>query len=252
MTSGRQQQQQESVVLQQHPVVYEGCNDHDDDCSSLAIHKVRTSRTDFPFLPENIILGMCCAEHTVDIYDFMSKLLLEQSMTPGFSMEVLQHPDLAKLFRGLREDKGRTQYNPFWMSVGFIPSTEMWAPSQSRDATYVLGDMPNLDAMVKSAEGLYNRLKSQVTDDMKSMWSEMSQKSLKMVLAGSFLISRKFFPCMAAVSWGYANRRPVNKLVTRDEFGNSKSWAVPTGSTRGDLSASSRCHSSSLALRIGN
>ena len=93
------------------------------------------------------------------------------------------------------------------MLVGFIPSLEMWEPAKSGDATYVLGDMPNLDAMVKSAEGLYNRLKSQVTNDMKSMWSGKSRKAFSMVKAAAYVISQKRFPCIAVVTWGYANRR---------------------------------------------
>ena len=51
-----------------------------------------------------------------------------------------------------------------------------------------------------------------------------------MVLYCLWLVSGKLFPCMAVVSWGYANRRPINMLVARDEFGNSRSWAVPVGS----------------------
>ena len=212
MPSGQQQQQ------------------HDDDRSSLAIHTVGIPRTDFPILPEDIILGMCCAEHTVDIYDFMSKVLMEQSMSPSFSVE--EHPDLAKLFHVLREDVGRVQCNPFWMLVSYVPSRNMWEPAKS-DFRYRIDDMPDLEAICKSAKGLHDRLHAAVTTDI--MWcemSEMSRTSLKMVLACLWLVAGKLFPCMAVVSWGYANRRPASKLVTRDDFGNSRSWAVPAGSTK--------------------
>ena len=46
-----------------------------------------------------------------------------------------------------------------------------------------------------------------------------------------WLVAGRFFPCVAIVSWRYANRRPASKLVTRDDFGNSRSRAVPISST---------------------
>ena len=94
--------------------------------------------------------------------------------------------------------------------------------------------MPDLEANCTSAKGLRDRLHAAVTATV-DMWcemSEMSRTSMNMVLACLWLVAGKLFPCMAVVSWGYANRRPARKLVTRDDFGNSRSWAAPTGSTK--------------------
>ena len=98
---------------------------------------------------------------------------------------------------------------------------------------YRIDGMPDLEAICKSAKGLHARLHAAVNTD--TMWCEMSETSrtaLKMVLACLWLVAGKLFPCMAVLSWGYAYRRPARKLVTRDDFGNSRSWAAPTGSTK--------------------
>ena len=205
MSSGQLQQQQQqpvAVLVQQQQLMPSGQQQqqHDDDRSSLAIHTVGIPRTDFPILPEDIILGMCCAEHTVDIYDFMSKVLMEQSMSPSFSVE--EHPDLAKLFHVVREDVGRVQCNPFWMLVSYVPSRNMWEPAKS-DFRYRIDDMPDLEAICKSAKGLHDRLHAAVTTDI--MWcemSEMSRTSLKMVLACLWLVAGKLFSCMAVCLMG--------------------------------------------------
>ena len=138
---------------------------------------------------------MCCAEHTVDIYDFMSKILMEQSMSPSLSMEVFQHPDLAKLFHGLREDMGRVQCNPFWMLVGYVPSRNMWEPTKS-DSCYRINDMPDLEAICKGAKGLHERLHAAVTatEDMWCEMSEMPRTAMNMVLACLWFGRRQVAP----------------------------------------------------------
>jgi hypothetical protein len=138
------------------------------------------------------------------------------------------------------------------MSVGYVPIGRVWEPSKS-ESCYRIDEMPDLEAICKSAQRVSDRLQKSVTADMHEMWPQMSRMSLHMLLSCMRLVPGKLCPCMAVVSWGYANRRPMNKLVTCDEFGNSRSLVVPAGSTNAKVIFQPvRCGMEALWHSIGN
>ena len=92
---------------------------------------------------------------------------------------------------------------------------------------FCIDDMPDLEAICKSAQRLNDRLQKSVAADMHEMWSEMSRMSLTMVLSCMLLVFGKLFSRMAVFSWGYATRRPMSKLVTRAEFGKQQVSSCP-------------------------